>query len=111
MSIGHVRMRQKASKMCLRRFLSLHALLREVEENLSTQTSPSRQANLKMIGDGCCHVLEELQSLVDKYESLGTQSKYRMVKVIEYVLRRLEKSLLYMRWMEQSFHRRAKLRH
>ncbi|KAI9768827.1 MAG: hypothetical protein M1840_004641 [Geoglossum simile] len=56
--------------------LSLHALLKEIEENLSAQTlSPTRQARLKTIGDGCRNVLEELQSLVDKYESLGTQSK------------------------------------
>jgi hypothetical protein len=54
----------------------LHALLMEVEENLSAQTlSSTRQARLKTIGDGCRNVLEELQSLVDKYESLGTQSK------------------------------------
>jgi hypothetical protein len=56
--------------------LSLHALLKEIEENLSAQTlSSTRQARLKTIGDGCRNVLEELQSLVDKYESLGTQSK------------------------------------
>lgn len=56
--------------------LSLHAVLREVEENISAQTLPvTRQSNLKTIGDGCRNVLEDLQSLVDKYESLGTQSK------------------------------------
>jgi hypothetical protein len=56
--------------------LSLHAVLREVEENLSAQTLPvTRQANLETIGDGCRNVLEDLQSLVDKYENLGTQSK------------------------------------
>jgi hypothetical protein len=56
--------------------LSLHALLMEVEENLSAQTlSSTRQARLKTIEDGCRNVLEELQSLVNKYESLGTQSK------------------------------------
>ncbi|KAH0556242.1 hypothetical protein GP486_005832 [Trichoglossum hirsutum] len=56
--------------------LSLHALLKELEENLCAQTlSSTRQARLKTIGDGCRNVLEELQSLVDKYESLGTQSK------------------------------------
>ncbi|KAH0537212.1 hypothetical protein FGG08_005991, partial [Glutinoglossum americanum] len=56
--------------------LSLHALLKEIEENLSAQTlSLTRQARLKTIGDGCYNVLEELQSLIDKYKSLGTQSK------------------------------------
>ncbi|KAI9774257.1 MAG: hypothetical protein M1840_004151 [Geoglossum simile] len=56
--------------------LSLHALLKEIEENLSVETlSSARQARLEIIGDGCHSVLEELQSLVDKYESLGTQSK------------------------------------
>jgi hypothetical protein len=56
--------------------LSLHALLREVEEIFSAQTlSSTRQACLKRIGDGCRNVLKELQSLVNKYESLGTQSK------------------------------------
>src|SRR5579862_6858515 len=59
-----------------REVLSLHALIKEMEEILAAQTlSSSRQARLKTIGDGCCSVLEELQSLVDKYESLGTQSK------------------------------------
>jgi hypothetical protein len=56
--------------------LSLHALLLELGENLPAQTlSSTRQARLKTIGDGCRSVLEELQSLVHKYESLGTQSK------------------------------------
>lgn len=54
----------------------MHAMLKEVEENISSQTHPvTRQANLKTIEDGCRNVLEDLQSLVDKYESLGTQSK------------------------------------
>jgi N-terminal domain on NACHT_NTPase and P-loop NTPases len=58
-----------------REVLSLHALLKEIEENIGTETLSSSQAHLKTIGDGCRNVLEELQSLVDKYESLGTQSK------------------------------------
>jgi hypothetical protein len=53
--------------------MSLQSLLME---KLSVETlSPTSQARLKTIGDGCRNVLEELQSLVDKYESLGTQSK------------------------------------
>ena len=56
--------------------LSLHALLKETEEILSAQAlSETRQARLKIIGDGCYNALDELQNLVDKYESLATQSK------------------------------------
>ena len=56
--------------------LSLHALFLEVGENLSAQTlSSMRQARLKTIGDRCRNVLEELQSLVDKSQSLETENK------------------------------------
>lgn len=56
--------------------LSLHAVLREAEETLSSQSLPTTtQAHLKIVVDGCKDVLEELQSLIDKYESLGTRSK------------------------------------
>src|SRR2546423_13026743 len=56
--------------------LSLHAVLKEVEENISTRNlSETSQARLKIIGDGCHEVLKDLQNLVDKYDSLGTQSK------------------------------------
>jgi len=56
--------------------LSLQAVLKEVEETLSNYPlSQSKKANLATILNGCRSVLEDLQALVDKYESLGTQSK------------------------------------
>ncbi|KLJ07148.1 hypothetical protein EMPG_17362 [Blastomyces silverae] len=71
--------------------LSLHAVLREAEEALfpsgqshdctagkiaCTCTTPaalppSAQENLRVIADGCNGVLVDLQSLIDRYESLG----------------------------------------
>ena len=56
--------------------LSLHAVLTEVEEVVSAQDmSPTRQNNLMVISRGCEGVLKDIQALVLKYESLGTQSK------------------------------------
>ncbi|KAH0541665.1 hypothetical protein FGG08_003896 [Glutinoglossum americanum] len=56
--------------------LSLHAVLKEVEEIVFVRPLASeRQASLKVVGDGCYSVLNDLQSLVQKYHSLGTQSK------------------------------------
>jgi hypothetical protein len=56
--------------------VSLHAVLKEVEETEFAQPlSPTRQERLKTVGDGCYHVLGDLDSLVKKYHSLGTQSK------------------------------------
>ena len=56
--------------------LSLHAVLKEAEENVyRSPLSPERQIRLKTIGDGCHSVLFDLQSFIDKYESLGSQSK------------------------------------
>ena len=56
--------------------LSLHAVLKEADETIfRSPLSPESQARLKTIGDGCQCVLGDLQALVDKYESLGTQSK------------------------------------
>jgi hypothetical protein len=56
--------------------LSLHAVLKEVEETLSDhQLTESKQASLATISNGCQGVLLDLQTLVDKYESLGSQSK------------------------------------
>ena len=56
--------------------LSLHALLKEVEETLSScPLTQSKQASLATITAGCQNVLLDLQALVLKYESLGTQSK------------------------------------
>ena len=56
--------------------LSLHAVLKEGEETLFIRPlSPVRAERLKVIKDGCDKVLVDLQNLVKKYESLGTQSK------------------------------------
>ena len=56
--------------------LSLHAVLKEADETIfRSPLSPESQARLKTIGDGCQCVLGDLQALVDKYESLGTQTK------------------------------------
>ena len=54
----------------------MHAVLKEGEESLFSQTLPPERAErLKVIKEGCDKVLVDLQSLVEKYESLGTQSK------------------------------------
>ena len=56
--------------------LSLHVVIKEFEDNVSGQTlTAAQQAGLKTVGDGCRNVLQELQSLVVKYESLGSKSK------------------------------------
>ena len=56
--------------------LSLHALLQETREALSAHPLPaSERANLATILAGCQGVLNDLQSLVERYKSLGTQSK------------------------------------
>jgi hypothetical protein len=56
--------------------LSLHVVLKEVEESLSSYSLPqSKQASLGSIASGCQDVLRDLQSLVDKYKSLGSQTK------------------------------------
>ncbi|KAE8447621.1 hypothetical protein EG329_010592 [Mollisiaceae sp. DMI_Dod_QoI] len=56
--------------------LSLHAVLKEVEEVLSDQPpSATRQNSLAAITQGCQDVLRDLQALTKKYESLGSKSK------------------------------------
>lgn len=56
--------------------ISLHAVLKECEETVFDRPlQPTRAERLSVIKDGCDKVLVDLQSLVDKYESLGTQSK------------------------------------
>ena len=56
--------------------LSLHALLKEAEDTvLKSPLKPHKQTGLRIVADGCISVLEELQQLVDKYGSLGTQTK------------------------------------
>ena len=56
--------------------LSLHAVLKELEETYSdANLSPAQQSRLKIIGDGCHAILEDLQDLVDRYNGLGTKTK------------------------------------
>lgn len=56
--------------------LSLHAVLKEVEESLpDQQLTTSRQHSLATISQGCEAVLRDLKALIDRYESLGSKSK------------------------------------
>lgn len=56
--------------------LSLHAVLKEAEDNLSGHVlSQAQQAGLEIVMNGCRSVLDDLQTLVKKYESLGSRSK------------------------------------
>ncbi|KFY26110.1 hypothetical protein V493_04256 [Pseudogymnoascus sp. VKM F-4281 (FW-2241)] len=56
---------------------SLHVVIKETEEYVAeTQgLSPSRDARLTILIDGCKEVLAELESLLNTYESLGTQAQ------------------------------------
>lgn len=54
----------------------MHAVLKEGEEIFFVHPLPTARAErLNTIKEGCEKVLVDLQSLVEKYESLGTQSK------------------------------------
>ncbi|KAH7407613.1 ankyrin repeat-containing domain protein [Cadophora sp. MPI-SDFR-AT-0126] len=56
--------------------LSLHAVLKEVEEALVEEPlTESKQRSLTTISNGCQSVLEDLQALVVKYHSLGSKSR------------------------------------
>jgi hypothetical protein len=56
--------------------LSLHTVLKEAEEILSEQSlSASKQVSLKTVSDGCYRVLQDLQCLLARHESLGVKSK------------------------------------
>lgn len=56
--------------------LSLHVVLKEAEEILSGHPlSQSKEASLATITRGCEDVLQDLQSLVLKYDSLGSKTK------------------------------------
>jgi hypothetical protein len=55
---------------------SLIVILKEAEEIASDQRLPPTQRDdLKVVGDGCHRVLEDLQNLAEKYKSLGMQGK------------------------------------
>ena len=56
--------------------LSLHAVLKECEECFPQASEPSeRRKRLSVIIGGCKEILEDLEAIVTKYESLGTQQK------------------------------------
>ncbi|KAM0270232.1 hypothetical protein ACHAQH_009514 [Verticillium albo-atrum] len=57
--------------------MSLHAVLRETEDYLQEHTDLdiSRVNRLQMLCDGCKPILDELEALVTKYDSLGTQAQ------------------------------------
>ena len=56
--------------------LSLHAVLKESEETLLVPPPPpASEARLRVVLGGCTNVLNDLQALVKKYESLGSKSK------------------------------------
>ena len=49
--------------------LSLHAVLKEVEELYSDTTmSAAQQSRLRIVGDGCRGVIEDLQGILDTYK-------------------------------------------
>jgi hypothetical protein len=56
---------------------SLHVVLKETEEYVEETKglSPSRDARLVILLDGCKDVLAELERLLNGYESLGTQAQ------------------------------------
>jgi hypothetical protein len=56
--------------------LSFHALVKEAQETVFAKPIPSeRGARLKIVGDECCQILDDLDKIVEKYESLGTDTK------------------------------------
>ena len=55
---------------------SLHCVLDEAADSqLSHPLPPRREARLKTILDGCISVLADLQYIVQRYQSLGTDDK------------------------------------
>jgi hypothetical protein len=56
--------------------LSLHVVLKEAEETVFAHPlSTTKQERLKAVRDGCYQVLTDLDALLKKYQSLGTQNK------------------------------------
>ena len=55
---------------------SLHVVLKEVEDSLSSQSlNGGQEAQLIILNDGCSDVLKDLDKLLKKYHSLGTKSQ------------------------------------
>jgi hypothetical protein len=60
----------------------LHSVLKETEEVLSEENlSNQQQARLKPLKDGILDLLKELERRLEKYESLGTQSKRALDRI------------------------------
>jgi hypothetical protein len=57
--------------------LSLHVVLRETDELIAEESARDAEAatRLNQISMGCKEVLDDLQGLLDKYNSLGTQAQ------------------------------------
>jgi hypothetical protein len=57
--------------------LSLHIVLRETDELIAEESARDAEAatRLNQISMGCKEVLDDLQGLLDKYNSLGTQAQ------------------------------------
>ena len=55
---------------------SLHIVLKETSEHLSEYNlAPDREAQLIGLGKQCYDVLKDIESLLDRYESLGAASQ------------------------------------
>lgn len=56
---------------------SLHVVLKETEDMMNefTELDTSRRNRLQIHIDGCSSILQDLQKLLDSYESLRTQSQ------------------------------------
>jgi len=58
---------------------SLHTVLKETQEYVSewgARFGPDREAQLAILGKGCHEVLQDLERLLQRYESLGTHTQW-----------------------------------
>ena len=57
------------------KIISMHAVIKEAEENLVIESLPlERQKRLKLVGDGCCTVLLEMQGVLIGVDDWATNS-------------------------------------
>ena len=57
---------------------SLHIVLKETQDHISERganVGPDREAQLTILGKGCQEVLQDLERLLIRYESLGTHTQ------------------------------------
>ncbi|MCJ1398405.1 hypothetical protein MMC11_001603 [Xylographa trunciseda] len=55
---------------------SMHIVLKETAEYISSSSlDQAQQGRLNTVGEGCRNVLRDLEALLEKYKSLGTQSQ------------------------------------